>query len=339
MSENVFNVVQLGFQSGTFEAPGSAVAATVLLPISERISPELTLGGAYPALDRGRNVRNMGGSGYKGVRSAAVTVPSEVRFEDIILWLELIYGHVDPTGAFTWLYPFETGASSCIPATIETGNIDTAAAQERIVSCLIDSLTMGFSAITAGQASPWTLSAQLLGFTLESNALTGSLSGIDPILETVQGHLTQLYQGPIATPFADLPELAGSLRSFTMTANRNLRLRAYGGTTDLATKFGFGDLSTATYEMVVAVNADSQSDLHDVWNTSGGVLGEKRIRVKATGSASKLFTIDALAGMFAVPWDDSDGERVYKISGEFADDTDLDASHTIEVVNTIAALP
>lgn len=342
MSENVFNVIQLGAQAGTFDAPGSAVAATVLIPISDPISPELAHGGTYPEMDRGRNVRNMGGSGYKGVRMSTVTIPSEVRYEDIILWLERIYAHVaSPTGTnpYTWLYKFETGAPTLIPATIETGNIDTTSAQERMTSCLVDQLTLGFSAITAGQASPWTLSAQVLAFDQGQNNLTGSLAAISSTLETVQGHLTRLYEGPVATAFASLSESAASLRSFTMTPNRNLRLRAYGGITDLASKFGFGDMSNCTYEMVVAVNATTKTDLHDVWNTSGGTLGERRIRVKAIGSGSKALTIDARAGMFAMPWDDSDGERVYKISGEFADDSTLDASHTISVVNTVSALP
>lgn len=339
MSENVFNIVQLGYQGGTHDAPGSAVPATVLIPISDVVNPELTHGGAYPALHRGRNVRNMGGSGYKGVRKGALTITSELRFEDVILWLELIYGHATPTGAFTWLYPYEVGAPSVIPATIEVGNIDSVSAQQRLVSCLVDSFTIGFSAITAGQASPWTLSAQLLAIDLEDSALTGSLEAIDPILETVQGHLTQLFALDVGTAFGSLPELEASLRSFTMTANRDRRLRAYGGTNDKASKFGEGDLSNVTYELTVGVNADTKTVLHDVWNTSGGTLGEDRIRLLATGSGSKTLTIDALAGMFAEPMDNDDGERVYKISGEFADDADLDAGHTIEVVNTVSALP
>lgn len=340
MSEDVFNVIQLGFQSGTFDAPGSAVAATVLIPISERISPELSMGGVYPQMDRGRNVRNMGGSGYKGVRMAGVTIPSEVRFEDVILWLEMIYGHVAaPSGAYTWLYPFEYGAPTVIPATIENGNIDSAAAQERLVSALIDELTLGFSDIKAGQASPWTLSAKMMAFDNEPNDLTSSLDAIATPLETVQGHLTQLYEGAVDTAFAELPLLEGTLRSYTQTAGRSLVLRAYGGSDDMPTRFGFSDMSNTTYEMVVAVTADSKTDLHDVWRTSGGTLGEKRLRLQATGSGSNLFTIDARAGLFAIPWDDSDGERVYKISGEFADDEDLTASHTIEVVNLVSALP
>lgn len=340
MSEQVFNIVQIGKQSGSFTAPGAQAAATFLFPISDKINPDLELGSAYPALHRGRNVRNLGGSGYHGVRKSGVPLPSEVRFEDIMPILEMIYaGGVVPTGTnpYTWLYAFEALSPTIVPATIETGNTDLGSAQEALLSCLVNSLTMGFSPITAGQASPWTLSADVMGFDRVVSALTGSLSPKAAALETVQGHLTRFYEGTTATAFAALAELAGSLRSFTMTATRNLIQRAYGSASDVPTKWGFTDLSNTTYEALIAVSSTAKTDLHDAWNTSGASLGERRIRIKAIGTGTKTFTIDALAGLFAVPWDDSDGERVYKVSGEFADDTTLAASHTVSVVNSIAS--
>lgn len=340
MSEQVYNVVQIGSQGGTTVAPGAAAAATILFPISDKINPDLDLGSVYPALDRGRNVRNLGGSGYHGVRKAGVTLPSEVRFEDIKWILEMIYaGGVAPSGSgpYTWLYPFEAGAPTIIPMTLETGNIDLAAAQERLVSCMVSSLTLGFASVTAGQASPWTLSAEIVAFDRAVTALTGSLAPVADPLETVQGHLTRFYEGTVATAFGSLAELTGSLKSFTMTPSRNTIIRAYGSAADLGTKFGFSDLSNTTYELVVAVSATAKTNLHDVWNTSGATLGERRIRIQASGSGSKKFTVDARAGLFAEPWDDVDGERVYKISGEFADDTTLGASHTVSIINGIAA--
>lgn len=339
MSENVYDIVQLGAQVGTFVAPGVAVPATIKYPISDHISPELDLGSAYPKLDRGRNVKNLGGSGYHGVRKASVPLPSEVRFEDIWWLLERIYaGGIIPTGSnpYTRVYPYETGAASVIPMTIETGNIDSAAAQERLVSALISSLQMGFTTIDPGSASPWTLSADILAFDREVSALTPGLTEVANPLETVQGHLTRLYEGSVATAFGALAELGSSLKSFTMTAERSLALRAYGSTSDRASKFGYTDMSNATYELVVAVSPTAKTDLHDTWNTSGATIGERRLRVKAIGTGSKVFQIDARAGMFAIPWDDANGERVYKVTGEFADDATLDASHVITLVNTIA---
>lgn len=344
MSENVYNILQVGSQGGTTAAPGAAAAAKWLFPISSPVAFDLDLGATYPQLDRGRNVRNLKGSGYHGVRAAALpSLPFEVRFEDIIEILEQIYSHVaTPTGAgpYVWAYPFEAGTPSIVPATWEGGNTDASQAQQRLVSGLIDSLTLGFSAVTAGQASPWTGSASVVAFDRETNALTGSLAPVADPIETVQGHLTRLYEGTTATAYASLGELAGTLKSFTMTASRSLVRRAYGSASDKATGFGFSALSNVTYQMQVAISASTKTDFHDAWNTSGGTsLGERRLRLKTLGSGSRVFMIDALAGLFAIPLGDDNGERLYQVTGEFADDTTLAASHLITVTNGLATHP
>lgn len=343
MSENVFDIIQIGSQGGTTVAPGAAAAAKWLFPISSQVPFDLDLGAQYPQLDAGRNVRNLKGSGYHGVRAAGATVPFEVRFEDIIEILEQIYCHVaTPTGAgpYVWAYPFEAGTPTIIPATWEGGNTDASQAQQRLISGLVESLTLGFSAVTAGQASPWTASANVVAFDRATNALTAALAPVASPIETVQGHLTRLYEGTTSTVYASLAEIAGSLKSFTMTASRNLVRRAYGSASDLATGFGFSALSNVTYEMQVAISATAKTDFHDAWNTSGGTsLGERRLRIKAAGSGTKIFQIDALAGLFVIPFDDVDGERVYKISGEFGDDTTLAASHVVTVTNSVATHP
>ena len=155
----------------------------------------------------------------------------------------------------------------------------------------------------------------------------------------VQGHLTRLYEGTTGTAFASLAELAGSLKSFTMTSNRNLARRAYGSSSDVATAFGFKDMSNTTFEAKVAVSASSKSDFHDIWNAaSPAALGERRWRVKAIGTGSKAFTIDLRAGILAVPYDDVDGERVFKVTGECVDDATLGAPWQATVTNGIAAL-
>ncbi len=341
MSENVFNIIQLGRQSGTFAAPGAAAAATFVFPVEDAVAFELERGSAMPVQHVGRNVRNRAGSGYHGVRRASTTLQAQLRFEDILDLLEMSYaGGVTPTGAgpYTWVYKFEAGSPSLVPYTIEGGDTDAAQAQERLRSCLINSLTMGFGPVKAGEASPWTVSAEIVAFDREINALTSSLDARTG-LETVQGNLTRLYEGSTATAFAALVELGSSLRSFTMTATRSLALRAYGSDSDLATSFGFSDLSNATFEAQVAVSATSKSDFHDIWNAAAPAsLGERRWRIKATGTGTKELTIDGRVAIMGVPYDEDDGERLFKVTGEFVDDSTLDASHTVTVVNSIATL-
>lgn len=446
MSENVFDLVQMGAQSGSFQAPGSAAAATLLFPVEAPVTIDLDRASTYPKQDRGRNARNTAGQGYHGLRGSSLTLPGEVAFEDIMDILETHFaGGVVPSGSnpYTWLYPFEADAPTIVPKTIQNGNRDSSESQQRSISTLTDSLTLGFAALTAPGAYPWTLSASMIGLDRDIAALTAGVAGTNevqtitvtasggtftisflgvatgalafnadgpttvqtalralssinganvtvtgtgpyvitfigalaatdvPLLvlgvgsltggsatilettkgvnatavagrtgrETVQGHLTRLYEGTTATAFASLTELAGSLKSYTQTTNRNLARRAYGSASDLATKFGFTDMSAGTFEANVGVSPTSKSDFHDIWNAAAPAsLGERRWRIKTIGTGTKVFQIDARVGIMAVPYDDIDGERVFKVTGEFVDDSTLNAPLAATVINAIASL-
>lgn len=446
-SENVFNIVQAGAQSGTAYVPGSAVPATLLIPVEGTVAFELDRSSQFSKQDRGRNVRNSASSGFHGIRGAGCTLPAQATFEYLPWFLERhAAGGVAATGSgtYTRVYPFEATTPTIVPATIEGGNTDTSVQQMRLTSALIDQLTLGFPDIVAPGAYPWTISATVLAFDREISALTTSGAGTNEVqhvdivadggtftlsfngvstspiaynettgnvqtalrglstinganvnvtgsagayvvtfvgslaatnvpalvgsatgltgtphtctvttptpgvpatavgayatFEIMQGHLTTLYEGTTSTAFASLSELAGSLKSFTMTTNRNLARRAYGGTSDVAVRYGFKDMSAGTFEAKVAVSSTAKSDFHDVWNTSGGSLGERRWRLKVIGSGSNEVDIDARVGITAVPLDDVDGERVYKVTGEFVDDSTLGAPVAWTVVNTIASL-
>jgi hypothetical protein len=338
MSENVFNIVQFGSQGGTAYAPGAAAAATVLIPVEAPVNFLLDRAATFPKQDRGRNVRNSAGTGFLGVRAADVVIPGQVHFEDLMDFLEMHYaGGVAPAGG-TWTYPFEALTPTLVPRTIEGGNTDASQAQMRMVSCLVDQLTLGFADIVAPGAYPWTLSATILGLDREISPITAAQVARTG-LETVQGHLTRLYEGPVGTAFGALPELAGSLKSFTMTSNRMLARRAYGSASDVATKYGFKDMSSITGEAKVAVSATSKSDFHDIWNASAPAsLGERRWRVKAIGTGTKAMAIDFRVGIMAVPYDDVDGERVFKVTLEMVDDSTLNGPCQIALTNAITTL-
>ena len=185
--------------------------------------------------------------------------------------------------------------------------------------------------------------AGLTGGSSPSVAVATTTPGVLPTavaarstFEIMQGHLTRIMEGTTATGFAGLSELVGTLKSYTQTTNRNLAQRAYGGTTDVPTRYGFKDMSQGTFEYKVAVSPNAKTDLHDLWNTAGGSLGERRHRIEVTGSGSNKLDIDFRAGVTAVPFDDVDGERVYKVSGEFVDDSTLNAPLAWTIVNAVA---
>jgi hypothetical protein len=451
-SESVFNIIQMGAQSGTAYAPGSAVPATILFPVDSPITFDLDRASQFPKQDRGRNVRNSAGQGFHGVRGAGCTLPAQASFEYLMDVLEMhACGGVVPTGgpAYVWTYPFEALTPTTVPRTIEGGNTDASQTQMQLSSCLVDQLTMGFPDIIAPGAFPWTLSATVLAFDRTINALTVSGAGTNEIqavvlaggglggtwmgafngvatspiafnistadlqtalralstvgganvtvggtpgnytvtfigslaatnvpmlvgnasgltgsgpspsititqstagvpaaavaprsgMEIMQGHLTTLLEGTTATAFASLTELAGSLKSYTQTTNRQLARRAYGGSTDIPVRYGFKDMSGGTFEAKIGVSVTSKSDFHDIWNAaSPAPLGERRWRLKVIGTGTKQMVIDSRVGIMAVPTDEVDGERIFKVSGEFVDDSTLGAPLQWAVTNGVASL-
>jgi len=339
-SEAVFDILQFGAQAGTAYAPGAAVPATILYPIEAPVNMELDRASSYPQQDRGRNARNSAGTGYHGVRGSMVTIPSQVRFEDFIDICEMHFAAATPSGVgpYTRVYPFEAGTPTIIPRTIEGGSTDAVQAQMQMSSCLVDTLTIGFADIVAPGAYPWTLSASILGMDRTINPLTASLAARAG-LETAQGHLSRLYEGDTSTAFTALTELGSSLKGYTQTTNRYLARRAYGSASDVPTRFGFKQMSMGTFEFKVAISATAKTDYHDIWNAAAPAsLGERRQRIKVAGTGTKAITIDFRAGIMAVPYDEVDGERLFKVSGEFVDDSTLNAPVQITVVNSIAVV-
>lgn len=341
MSENVFNLIQLGRQSGTFAAPGSAAAASFIFPVDGPVAFDLERGSAIPQQDRGRNSRNSAGTGYHGVRRAGATLPFEAHYEDLMDILEMhCAGSISPSGSgpYVWAYPFEAVSPTIFPYTAEGGNTDIASAEQVLRSVLVSQLTLGFPNVKAGQASPWAGSATLLGIDRTATALTGSLAARTG-LETIQGHLTTIAEGTTGTAFASLGVLAGSLRMYTQTSNRSLTLRAYGSTSDLATGFGFSEKSNTTFEALIAVSSTAKTDFHDIWNVaSPAALGERRWRLKAIGNSGKILTIDARVAITSVTFDEDEGERLFRVSGEMVDDATLGAPWLATITNSIAAL-
>lgn len=341
MSESVYRILQIGAQSGTALAPGSAVAATYLYPCEPGGPPTLDRGSAIPNEDVGRNVRNRPGRGYHGLRAAELPFESDVRFEDIMYLLEMHYaGGVTPTGAeapYTWVYPLEGGVPTIIPYTIEEGVIGDTNDQWEIRSALINELTLEFDALAAPGVSPWRASGTIVGFDRAIAALTADL--VPPAsLETAQGHLTTVSDGSTATAFASLTALSSSLIRFSMTSNRNLVPRPYGGTDDLSSAWGFSEKTTATYESMFKIASATKTASYDVHNSAGGAITDRRRRWTATGSGDKRLHIDGRVSILNVEIDDRDGERVYMESGEFVDDTTLTAPVAITVINGVDAL-
>jgi hypothetical protein len=304
---------------------------------------DLNRGSEFPKQDRGRNVRNNPGSGYHGIRSASTSLSSQVRYEDLLDVLEQCYsGGIVPSdlggGLFRWDYLFEASAPTLIPYTYEGGNTDEPEAQMRLVSALISQLTLSFPDIPSEGAAPWELSGDVMAFDRELNEFTPGLVA-RPGLQVAQGKYTRLLQGDTSTAYDNLAEIEESLKMFSCVANRNLTRRAYGGSGDLPSRYGFSDSSNGTFTARVAVSNETRTDFHDIWNVVvPEPIAERRWRVLCEGGGGRAFWVDARVGMLAMPIAEADGERLFEISGEFVDDEALDGNHQISVINTVATL-
>src|SRR3990167_7943281 len=122
MAQRVFTKIQTGEQSGTFSAPGSAVAATVIVPGAVATWPKLDRGAGWPEEDRGRNARNAAGRMHYGARGVNFGLSCEARFADLQYFLEGHWaGDIAPTGTGPYVYvtDLEAGSPTIKPRTWE----------------------------------------------------------------------------------------------------------------------------------------------------------------------------------------------------------------------------
>jgi len=258
-----------------------------------------------------------------------------------MVFLEAHYsGGVTPTGVgpYVWVYPFHGANPTTLKTlTIEEGVLSSTQDEWEMVGSVVDELTLEYDALAAPGAQPWRLSGTFLALNRAVATLTPALSL--PALETVMGHLTILKEGTTATAFAALTELSASLVRFSMTTSRSRVRRAYGAASgDVAQGWGFSEKATGTFEMMLKVSATTKTSTLDIWDASGGALGERRYRVEAVGSGTKKLQVDFRGAQTRVGIEDRDGERVYMISGEIADDTTLAAPAQVTVTNSMATL-
>lgn len=340
-SEEVFDTCQLGRQTGTLYAVGSAVPGKILYPVSEPIAIELDRASMFPPEDYGDNFDAHAGRGHHGNRGASFAIKSIARFGDLMEPLEMHYsGDVSPSGGgpYAWVYPFERNAPTLVPYTIRAGT-ETAQDQWAAPGVLLDEVTIAFDDLDAPGEHPWTIDASALAVNRVSEALT---AGVDAPaaanLETMMGHLSIIKLGSTSTAFGSLSEVASTLVSCSIHTQRYLVLRPYGSTDDLSAGFGFRQKSSADMTFKVKISPSTKSDLHDAWNSSGAALGEKRIRITVDGSGNHSAHFDARIGLTAVPVGTRDGERVYECTGKLVIDDALDAACQWTINNNVAAL-
>lgn len=343
MSESVFNIVALGRQADI----ATAVAASTLFPVDAGfLGFELDRATESPDEDFGSTSREQPGRESHGVRWATATLPFVGRFQDLAHALEM---HVDtigtPTGTaspYAWGYTFdETGAllnTALKPYTLEYGVDGSTQDEWRGVGVIADTLEFGFDAISAPGNSMWKGSLGLVAIAREANALTGTATAPTTI-ETMEGHLTTLAEGPTGTAFASLAALTGSLKQFSFSSSLGAVGRAYGGAVDTAVAIGRSQKGEVEFDALIGVSATSKTDILDIYNVSGSAATERRWRVTCSGTSPNSVTIDARVRFRSVNIGDQDGERLYAVHGVWVYDSTLGGRGRVAINNAVATIP
>ena len=330
MAESIYRGLQLGVET-TY---GTAVAATTILPVDEGSGEfELNRATRFPEEDFGTQVAFLSSRGSHGVRIGTGSVSADARFEDLGHFLQMMIGAAAYTGAgpYTQTYTAGTTTDTTKSYTVEvTNDVETFIA----TGVKATSLELSYDAIAAGENTPWKVSADLQANNVTTGTATAALT-IPSTLETIEGHLTQLYQGTTATAFGSLGELAAHLVQYSLRIEQEKPLRPYGSTVDYATEVGLRK-RRSTWNALVKLSATSMADIYDIFDDPGGDVTERRWRIKASGSGTKSLTIDHRVAFMNVVRDPNgrDGEYLLSIEGNAT----YDATQATDIVIAIAGV-
>lgn len=337
MAEAAYRSLQLA-QESSFD---TEVDATTVFP-ADPGSGEFTLNRAteVPDEDYGRAVRNQTGRGSHGVRIATASLSAPARFEDVGHVFQMCIGSAVVTGGGTYVHTW-TGdiTSSTHKSYVLEVNDDT---QDWIATGVVATgFELGFDTLGAGENVMWQISGDLQAARYEKTTATATQSP-PATLQTIEGHMSQLYEGPAGTAYASLSELSGALVSYRLRVEDPKPARVYGGTADRMSGVGRGK-RLCSVSAVVKLSSDAVTDFFDIYNVSGAVPTERRWRIKASGvtAAVALLTIDhkLLFKDVHIEPDGRDGERLMAIEAEAVYDATLASDLQIAVTNLVSALP
>jgi hypothetical protein len=247
---------------------------------------------------------------------------------------------VAPTGAGPYIYTYtaDETARTLKPYTMEYGDSNSTQDEWRATGVLANELEMGFDALTAPGNAMWTGSLGLMALNREANAMTAALSA-PAALETMEGHRTTLAIGSTSTAFAALSAMTASLKSFRFTSTLNLVRLAYGGTSDIASDYGYSDKPSATFESLVKISATTKTAIHDVMAEATSQATEQRFRIAVDGDGNNAAALDYRTVFTAVNLGDNEGETLYLVQGKMVYDATLAGRYAFGLTNDVASVP
>jgi hypothetical protein len=334
MAEAAYRVLQLG-QETTF---GTSVAATTIFPCDPGSGEfELDRAAESPDEDYGLAVRHQAGRGSFGVRLATGSLNSVMRFEDFGHLLQMMFGAPTTTGSGPYVHTFTGDPTSSYTHKLYTVEVSDDTQDWDVTSVVATQLDMSFDALTAPGNAMWNASVTLQGLDKAKSTATASLSA-PTALETMEGHLTTLSVGSTATAFGSLTAMTDHLKSASISISQAKPPRVAGGTSDKAYAYG-RQKREITIDLQLKESVTSIAEF-DIFNVTGGLPTDRRIRLAVDGSGNNAFTQDYRIRYTAVPIEpDVDGERLVHVTGYGVYDSTLASDLSLALTNDVEALP
>lgn len=335
--------VAFRFLHGALEtSKGSNPAATRIL-LARMTNPSFTHPHEFIEEDRGTLVAS--NRYVEGVKDYTFSIEAPANYEQLGWFLEtaskgsVAASTVGTTGKrFVFSPNTTTTGDDLQAASFEFGD-DTQGYLARY--CEATRWTLGFDALTAGQAAPVNLTLDYVTQSLSSNTKTAGLTS--PTVNSILATGGRFYLGSTSTGFAALSEVTSSLRAFSMTSENSLGRKTFVGDGVSYTNIGRGRRVT-TFTMTIEGNATGVTrfvewDLHT----------EKRMRITFGGNiiaGSSPATAYQLWVDARVFWDtidvlgEVDTNTVYQITGRFLEDSahsTANSDYTLTLTNDQAS--
>jgi hypothetical protein len=334
MAEQVFEKLQIGRET----TEGTGVAATKIYPTDPGVFLELDRAYVSPEEDFAGISGHMPSRASYGLRSGGLSWPGILTYEGPMDLFEMcLAGSITPSGAGTdktWVYLADHLTDTLRGYTLEAGDEFQA---WRIPGAIVTELTLSFDTLTVPGESPWRYAATVVGRDRQPVTFTPALAAPPAgSFETIEGHLTRIYEGTTATAFGSLAELAATLASYSVTIPNPAPLRGYGSASDLATGRG-RQRRRPTFEARLKQSASTKTNIQDIFNATGALVGERRWKIEALGNivagsaVARKFSLEHRVRFNSINFEDRDGERVYVAAGDLV----YDATNASDIKATI----
>lgn len=335
--------VAFRFLAGSLEtSKGSNPAATRIL-LARVTNPSFNAPKEFVEEDRGTLVAAR--RWVSGVKDYTFTVEGPSNFEQLGWFLQtaskgsVTGSTVGTTGVRYIFSPNTTTTGDDLQAaSLEFGDDDQGYLARY---CEAASWSLGFDALTVGQAAPVNMSINYVTSSLASNTRTSGLSS--PSVNSILATGARFYLGNTSTAYGGLAQVTAHLRAFSMTSENNLGRKVFVGDGTTYSNIGRGRRVT-TFEMTVEGDATGVTRFVE-WDTET----EKRMRIQFFGNTitgSSPATAYQLWIDARVLWTSIDvlGEvdtnTVYRITGRFLEDSihnTANSDYTITLTNDQAS--